>query len=176
MQDLDWDSLFYKPGLPEKPDFDTELVDQCYQLADDWQALNEGKDGFKPKASDIQDFTANQSVVFLERVQTFSKPLSADLVDLMGKTYAFADSKNVEITSRFFVVGLQARDESVYQLAADLLGQVGRMKFVRPIFKELMRCDINLAKRTLEKNRDFYHPICRQMLEKLLEKHEKESK
>ena len=176
LQDLDWDTWFYKPGFPPKPDFDTELADQCYQLADGWQALNEGKDAFKPRASDIQDFTANQSVVFLEKIQTFSRPLSPDLVDLLGSTYGYVDSKNVELVSRFYAVGLQARAKSVYQPTADLLGKVGRMKFVRPLYRELMKCDMALAKETLEENRDFYHPICRGMVEKLFEKHEKEHK
>lgn len=86
LQSLDWDSWFYKPGFPPKPDFDTTLADQCYDLADKWQEKNDGKTNFKPSASDIKSFTANQSVVFLERIQTFSKPLSPDLVDLMGST------------------------------------------------------------------------------------------
>lgn len=76
----------------------------------------------------------------------------------------------MELVSRFYVVGLLARAESVYQPAADLLGRVGRMKFVRPLFRELMKCDLELAKKTLEKNKDFYHPICRNMVEKMFEK------
>lgn len=171
LQSLDWDSWFYKPGFPPKPDFDTTLADECYDLADKWEAKNKGETDFKPGASDIKSFTANQSVVFLERIQSFSKPLSPDLVDLMGTTYAYASSKNVELVSRYYVVGLQARAQTVYQPTADLLGRVGRMKFVRPLYRELMKCDFDLAKKTLEKNKDFYHPICRNMVEKEFEKY-----
>lgn len=170
LQSLDWDSWFYKAGFPPKPDFDTTLADQCYDLAEKWQGKNEGKSDFKPSAGDIESFTANQSVVFLERIQSFSKPLSPELVDLMGKTYAYASSKNVELVSRFYVVGLQAQAKSVYQPTSELLGRVGRMKFVRPLYRELMKCDFELAKKTLEKNKDFYHPICRNMVEKQFEK------
>jgi len=172
LQALDWDAIFYKPGFPEKPAFDTTLADQCYELADKWQGKNAGRGDFKPSASDIKSFTANQSVAFLERVQGFDKPLSPELVELMGSAYAYASSKNVELVSRFYVVGLLARDETVYQPAADLLGKVGRMKFVRPIFKELLKCDYALAKKTLMDNEAFYHPICRNMMEKMVEKHE----
>lgn len=49
---------------------------------------------------------------------------------------------------------------------AELVGKVGRMKFVRPLFRSLNKADPELALRTFKKNRDFYHPICRQMLEK----------
>lgn len=174
LHDLDWDEIFYKPGFPEKPNFDTTLADQCYELADKWQGLNDGKSNdFDPQSSDIKDFTANQSVVFLERVQTFSKPLHPSLVERMGDVYSFASSKNVELVSRFYVIALQARDEKQYKPAAELLGKVGRMKFVRPVFKELLQCDPELAKKILEKNKDFYHPICRGMMEKMLEKYQK---
>ena len=40
------------------------------------------------------------------------------------------------------------------------------MKFVRPMYRLLAVADRDLAVKTFEKNRDFYHPICRQMVEK----------
>jgi leukotriene-A4 hydrolase len=50
----------------------------------------------------------------------------------MGKTYGFESSQNIEVVSRYFRIGLAARDETVYAPTAQLLGKVGRMKFVRP--------------------------------------------
>lgn len=87
----------------------------------------------------------------------------------MGKTYSFAASKNVEVSSRYFTVGLAAKDETVYQPTADLLGRVGRMKFVRPLYRKLNEVDRELAVKTFKKDKDFYHPICRQMVEKDLD-------
>lgn len=72
-------------------------------------------------------------VVFMERVQEFKNPLSKDDVRLMDKEYGFSNSKNVELVSRFFEIGLIAKDEDVYEPTAELLGKVGRMKFVRPL-------------------------------------------
>lgn len=135
LQDLDWDSWFYKPGFPPKPSFDTSLVDVCYKLAGQWEALSkgDGKAGFEPQKSDIDGWTANQVVVFLERVQDFAHSLKKDDVELMGERYGFAKSQNVEVVSRYFVVGLKAKDRGVYGPTAQLLGRVGRMKFVRPL-------------------------------------------
>jgi leukotriene-A4 hydrolase len=70
----------------------------------------------------------------------------------------------VEILSRYYSIGLAARDEAVYQPTADLLGTVGRMKYVRPLYTRLAACDRKLAEATFEKNRSFYHPICRNMV------------
>lgn len=167
LNDLDWDTWFYKPGFPPKPDFDTSMVDVCYALASKWEALNTGMDtSFKPNAKDIEGWSGNQSVVFLESIQTLTKPLKPELVDLMGKEYAYAKSKNVELVSRYYIVGLKAHDQSVYKPTAELLGTVGRMKFVRPLYKHLKGCDEKLARATFEKHKDFYHPICRDIVEK----------
>ncbi|KAK3678322.1 Leucyl aminopeptidase yscIV [Recurvomyces mirabilis] len=171
LNDVDWDTWFYKPGLPPKPDFDTELADQCYALADKWTALNEGNAGdWKPSSKDIENFMSNQSVVFLERLQSSSTPLKPEHIHTMGQAYGYASSKNIELVSRFYVLGLVAKAKEIYEPAAELLGRVGRMKFVRPLFRRLIEVDAGLAKKTFEKNRDFYHPICRSMVEKLFEK------
>lgn len=89
--------------------------------------------GFQPQASDIKRWTANQVVVFLERVQGFKKPLKKEDAKFMGTEYGFTKSQNVECLSRYYLVGLKARDEDVYGLTVELLGKVGRMKFVRPL-------------------------------------------
>ena len=161
---VDFESWFYKPGLPPKPDFDTSLVDVCYDLAAKWE--NSHAELFHPKTEDISGWSANQIVVFLNRVQDFPSPLSKERSQTMASTYGFSKSRNVEIVARYFQVGLKAKDESVYKPTAELLGNVGRMKFVRPLFKGLGAVDRQLAVETFERNRDFYHPICRGLVEK----------
>lgn len=87
----------------------------------------------------------------------------------MGKVYSLEKSQNVELTSRYFTIGLIARDTSVYQATADLLGKTGRMKFVRPLYRKLALVDRSLACETFKKNESFYHPICRAQIKKDLE-------
>lgn len=163
LSSVDWDTWFYKPGLPPKPQFDTSMVDKCYALADKWE--NAGSD-FTASPSDIKGWSANQIVVFLERVQLFKTPLTPELSQKMGQAYSLTNTRNVELSSRYFGVGLRAKDASVYQPTAKLLGQVGRMKFVRVLYRQLAKVDKPLAVETFEKNRDFYHPICRNQVEK----------
>jgi len=40
------------------------------------------------------------------------------------------------------------------------------MKFVRPLYRKLVLVDRMLAEKTFDKNKDFYHPICRAQVEK----------
>lgn len=72
--------------------------------------------------------------MFLERVQDFKQALRKEDVERMGKEYGFAKSGNVEVVSRYLGVGLRAKDQGVYGPTAELLGKVGRMKFVRPLW------------------------------------------
>lgn len=84
----------------------------------------------------------------------------------MGKVYGLIDTKNVELKSAYYQIAMKARDTSSYAGVAELLGNVGRMKFVRTLFRTLTKVDRDLALKTFEKNRDFYHPICRMLVEK----------
>ncbi|KAK3995050.1 peptidase family M1-domain-containing protein [Cladorrhinum sp. PSN332] len=159
--EIDWEGRFYSTGLPPKPEFDTSLVDMCYELAEKWKQKD-----FKPSPSDTASWTGNQVLVFLNTVQDFEEPLSVEQSQTLGKTYGLSDSKNAELKSAYYHIAMKAKDTSAYQGVADLLGEVGRMKFVRPLFRGLNKVDRELALKTFDKNRDFYHPICRQMVEK----------
>ncbi|KAL4997768.1 leukotriene A-4 hydrolase [Aspergillus recurvatus] len=164
LQELDWDSWFYKPGLPPKPEFDTSLADVVYELAGKWRSLPGSS--FQPQLSDIQGLTANQIVVFLEQILLFEQPLTAELSKLMGETYGLTKSENIEVANLYLQVGLKAGDKSVIGPTTDLLGRIGRMKFVRPLYRSLQKVDRQVAIDTFEKHKDFYHPICRGMVEK----------
>lgn len=104
--------------------------------------------------------------MFLEAVEKFEEPLTPERSEALGKVYGLAASRNAEIKSAYYKVALQSHDTSCCQGVAEHLGQVGRMKFVRPLFRALHKVDPELALKTLEKNRDFYHPICRALVEK----------
>lgn len=95
-----------------------------------------------------------------------SDSLTPERARLLGKVYDIAASHNVELKSSYYLIALKSKDESVYEGTAELLGQVGRMKYVRPLFRALNKVNRPLALETFEKNKDFYHPICKGMVEK----------
>lgn len=166
---IDWDTWFYQPGFPPKPKYDTSLVDEVYSLADKWKSFTkEGHSDFVPKPSDVESWSANQLVVFLERILTFSTPLPTEHAHYMGKYYNLRETHNIEVSSRYYQVALVSGDTSIKGLVADMLGKVGRMKFVRPLYRCLIGMDLELAVETFEKNKDFYHPICRAMVAKMV--------
>ncbi|XWW92761.1 hypothetical protein V2A60_000687 [Cordyceps javanica] len=157
---IDWEDKLYSPGLPPKPNFDTTLAKQCYDLADQWKDSS-----FEPSRKDIEGLTANQLQVFLGAVQE-RKSLSAERAQKMGAVYDFISSENVEVLAAYYRIALEANDPTCVYGVAELLGRVGRMKFVRPLFRALNDVNRGLALETFAKNKDFYHPICRGMVEK----------
>ncbi|CAK7267285.1 Leucyl aminopeptidase yscIV [Sporothrix epigloea] len=161
LESIDWESRYHSPGLPPKPHFDTSLIDVCYALAAKWQSPD-----YSPSPSDVDGWVANQKIVFLGEVQGFDKPITVKQSQQMGAAYGMLDTQNVEVKSAYYAVSLRARDTATYQGTVDLLATVGRMKFVRPLYRALFKVDPALARRTFEKNRDFYHPICRSMVGK----------
>lgn len=178
LDSIDWDSWFYTPGLPPKPDFDTSIADACYELSRRWaSSLSDAKtieDYVKDFSSkDIESWTSTQAVVFLDSTaDSFEKSdiNTQEAVKAMNQVYEFASSSNAEVISRWYRMAGNAQIESEYPKLANWLGTVGRMKFVRPGYRTLVAVDKKLAVETFEKNKLFYHPICRSMVEKDLNK------
>ncbi|KAK4148073.1 peptidase family M1-domain-containing protein [Dichotomopilus funicola] len=159
--EIDWDGRFFNTGLPPKPDFNTSLVDVCFELASKWKSKE-----YSPSASDTASWTGNQVLVFLNAVQDFEEPLTVEQAQNMGRVYGLVDSKNVELKAAYYQIAMRAKDTSAYPGVATLLGNVGRMKFVRTLFRTLNKVDRDLAVKTFKENKNFYHPICRQLVEK----------
>lgn len=161
-----------------------DQANQCYDLARKWESENVRlisftdcwfvhtnlniEKGFTPNATDIKGWSIPQLTIFLERIQLFATPLSPTVFQLLGRTYSLssATTKNADLLFCYFMIGLKAKDREIVSAVATFLGNVGRMKFVRPLYRELGKLDKEIAVRCLEENGGFYHPICRSMVEK----------
>ena len=165
---IDWNAWYYQPGYPPKPQWDTTLVDQCYTLADRWLARKDRP--FEPAPADVADLRAKQLVVFLEYLEDHRAELSAEDVHQMGEVYGLEKSGNIEVVTRYLALGLHCGDETLLDRTVSLLGQIGRIDYVRPLFNSLAQIDRALAIKTFEQHKDFYHPIVRQMVMRMLSK------
>ena len=177
---IPWEERFYQPGLPPKPDFNTAYVDSCLALAKKWEnevssstqsatawpSTNTPPKSYTPSSEDIKSFTANQTLVFLQAVQNFSKPLSAERSHLLGTTYSISSSKNVELKAAYYLIALEAGDKSEIPGVVELVSGVGRMKFVRPLFRKLNEVDRDLAVKTFKEHKDFYPSTTKGQLER----------
>ncbi|GMM30811.1 bifunctional aminopeptidase/epoxide hydrolase [Martiniozyma asiatica (nom. inval.)] len=175
---IDWQTWLYVAGMPPKPKFDTELVDECYTLASKWiKLIKESPESLASefKSSDISNFGANQNGVFLDTLVsyegkdgfTWTSDNGRKAIETMSKVYnKYSESQNAEVVFRWFRLLLTGKISDSYSKLAEWVGTVGRMKFVRPSFSMLNKVDRPLALETFAKFENSYHPICKAMVKK----------
>ncbi|KEP52053.1 leukotriene-A4 hydrolase [Rhizoctonia solani 123E] len=182
LNSVDWQAWLYGEGtkLPVKVEYDTTLAEEAYRLAVKWDESRGADVGSLPfSAKDLQDFSSNQTVVFLERLQRYD-PLPASHIRFLGDQYSLDTTMNAEIRLRWYELALSAQAPAPSEWATRATewvvgggngvdagkGVKGRMKFCRPTFRTVNKVVPALAKRSFEAHKDEFHPIARRMIAK----------
>ncbi|KAJ6569389.1 peptidase family M1-domain-containing protein [Mycena capillaripes] len=178
LDSIDWKGWLYGEGveLPVKMHYDTTLAQAAYALADRWDISRSVTDISEFKKEDLDEFNANQIIVFLERLQALpALPLSH--ITHLGTLYGLSSTPNAEIRLRFYVLALSppsseaaahfVAEAGKWVVGDDGTGVIkGRMKFCRPIFKAVFKVDEKLALGIWAKNKEEFHPIARTLIDK----------
>ncbi|KAI9096655.1 peptidase family M1-domain-containing protein [Phlyctochytrium arcticum] len=165
LNSVDWDAWLHKPGMPPVVnDFDKSLAEACEDLASKWSNAKATPDFDK---TPFDGFNTGQKVMFLEKCLAKSA-FTHDVLIKMDSSYKLTESRNAEIRFRWQMLCLKANYEVIFPHVVTFLGEVGRMKYVRPLYRELNKCKNGsaVAKQTFLKHRNFYHPICAGMVAK----------
>ncbi|KAI3407145.2 hypothetical protein KGF56_000047 [Candida oxycetoniae] len=179
LDSIDWEKQFFQPGLPEEPHLDTTLADEVYAYGNKWVEFvnnsNNNETADVPfTEADIATFQGGQDMLLIDYlVEKFRKcKVSPHLIRKLPDIYPrYATSKNGEIKSRWnellITNGKYTPEDQLVQDFAEWIGHTGRMKYARPGYKLLYNgVSKEFAVDTFKKYRDFYHPICRTMIEK----------
>lgn len=79
--------------------------------------------------------------------------------------------QNFDLMMEWFLLCLKNRHMEVVELVdSRLLQKIGRMKFIRPIYRELKACDPTLASTLFERNKHHYSAIASDLITKELAK------
>jgi aminopeptidase N len=137
------------PGVPA-----SAPVARSYRL-DEIVALGEAL----PDADRAARMGPTEWQLYLGRLPRPCATLAAlqDAFDLLG-------SVNYEIRSAFVEVALDSAYPGAEDAAEQLLGEVGRMKYLRPLYAALVRRDLDRARRVFARWRSRYHPIATQVI------------
>ena len=168
---VDWDGWFYTPGLPLVDlTFPDKLGAACVRLVDRWMdehAASSG--GFE--ASEYAGWPSKMQVHFLDMLcarceAAPTPPLSRAAIELMDKLYDLTASKNSEARLRWQRVCIRHKADFIVPHVLAFLKEQGRMKFVRPLFRDLYAWEAQrtVAVDTFRAWRSNYHPICQKML------------
>ncbi|XP_075526193.1 leukotriene A-4 hydrolase isoform X1 [Dermacentor variabilis] len=132
---VEWEAWLHSPGMPPViPSYSRALVIPCEQLCAKW--ANPGTDSKSFSPEDISSLQPGQRSLFLSLLLK-ERPLSADQIQLLTKTYKMEEVGNAEIKFRWLRLGLRAKWDPVVPHVCQFLQTYGRMKFVCPLFRDL---------------------------------------
>ncbi|XP_053575222.1 leukotriene A-4 hydrolase [Bombina bombina] len=157
---VDWNGWMHTPGMPpEKPQYDMTLANACNALSKRWTEAKES-DLISFSSADLKNLSSHQ-IIELLTLLLLEKPLPVSHVKRMQEVYNFNDVKNSEIRFRWLRLCIQAKWEEAIPLALKMATEQGRMKFTRPLYRDLYNFDKarDQAVSTFLKNRPFMHPV-----------------
>src|SRR5512138_385954 len=94
---------------------------------------------------------------------------SSVVAHIIVQRFALGQSHNAEILSGWLELALESGYAPALPRALDFLGEVGRMKYLKPLYKALLaQPELRpVAEQTYQRHRDGYHPIARHVVESL---------
>ncbi|KAM4711829.1 leukotriene A-4 hydrolase [Anableps anableps] len=157
---VDWNAWMFTPGMPPvKPQYDTALADACIALTQRWiQAQDQDLNGFSE--SDVKTLSSHQLIEFLSLLLQ-EAPLPLTHVKKMQEVYNLNASTNSEIRYRWLRLCVRSKWEQAVPLALKMATEQGRMKFTRPLFREVFNFEKyrEEAVRVFVAHRAAMHPV-----------------
>ncbi|KAF7248515.1 Leukotriene A-4 hydrolase [Varanus komodoensis] len=164
---VDWNAWMNTPGMPpEKPKYDTTLSNACVALSQRWiKATESNLNSFS--SADIREMSSHQHIEFLALL-LLENPLPVSHVKQMQEVYNFNAVNNSEIRFRWLRLCLQAQWEDAIPLALKMATEQGRMKFTRPLFKDLYKSEKSReqAISAFQQHKASMHPVTAMLVAK----------
>ncbi|XP_051974699.1 leukotriene A-4 hydrolase [Xyrauchen texanus] len=157
---VDWNAWMHTPGMPPiKPKYDTTMADACTSLCQRWVKAKEG-DLSSFSEADVKTLNSPQLIEFMALLLQ-EEPLPLSHVKRMQEVYQLNSIKNAEVRFRWLRVCVRAHWEEAVPLALKMATEQGRMKFTRPLFKEVYNFPkySDEAVKTFKENRGALHPV-----------------
>jgi leukotriene A-4 hydrolase/aminopeptidase len=88
----------------------------------------------------------------------------------LDRRFGLTTSRNHEVLVTWLELATLSGHAPALPRVEQVLQQVGRMKYLRPLYRALAKTDPARARGCFERFRDGYHPIARQVVEGLLKK------
>ncbi|HEY4239478.1 MAG TPA: M1 family metallopeptidase [Kofleriaceae bacterium] len=118
-----------------------------------------------PSDALAQSWNATEWALYLE---SLPRPVPRALVEALDARFALTASKNYDVLIPWLTIAIQAGYAPATPRVERLLGEVGRMKYLRPMYTELAARDHDRAAALFAANRASYHPVAQQMVEGVL--------
>ena len=98
-------------------------------------------------------WNTNVKLVFLNLISDKGKDVTKELYKFLRDTLKMHGNYNSEIKNLWYQLSLNLKQEDVIPFVEDFLSQIGRMKYIRPIYKAYGLLNKKLAYACFEKNK-----------------------
>jgi leukotriene-A4 hydrolase len=146
------------PGLPATyPKPDSARLGGVLELA-----------GRVPTPDETKEWSATEWVLYLEAMP---RPSPIAVCEQLDRTYALTTAKNPEVLVSWLTLACESGyTTSVLPRVEEVLGQTGRMKYLKPLYRALAaRVETKpLAQSLFAKLHGQYHPIAQQVVRSLV--------
>uniref|UniRef100_A0AAX7UWE9 Leukotriene A-4 hydrolase n=1 Tax=Astatotilapia calliptera TaxID=8154 RepID=A0AAX7UWE9_ASTCA len=159
---VDWNAWMFTPGMPPIRYHDGLLSDFMFRLkapsSVPVQAKDQDLNSFK--RSDVKTLSSHQVIEFLSLLLQ-EDPLPLTHVKKMQEIYDLNAYMNAEIRFRWLRLCVRSRWEEAVPLALKMATDQGRMKFTRPLFREVFNFEKfrDEALRVFLAHRAGMHPV-----------------
>lgn len=157
------DEWIYKPGLPASaPKAVSERLQAVGKQAQDFAA---GK--VKPEAIPTAKWSTQE---WLEFLQVMPSPLSNDQMTELDRAFHLTGTGNDEVLDQWLQMAIKSDYQPAYPRLESFLMSVGRQKFIKPLYTELMKTPAGQqrAREIYAKARPRYHPIAQTAVDRIV--------
>ncbi|MBC8165671.1 MAG: M1 family metallopeptidase [Bryobacteraceae bacterium] len=157
------DDWLSRPGLPATaPKPKSAALDEAGKHASNWLG---GKEQLT--SIDVSKWSAQEWQQFLT-----SMPVELDRAKMaeLDKAYGFTKSGNAEIKFQWLLMAIRSKYDAAYNELGRFLVEVGRRKYIRPLYQELAKRpeDLKRARAIYARARPGYHPIAVATVDEIL--------
>lgn len=123
--------------------------------------------GRAPTADEAKSWSVTEWQLYLKAMPSPS-PLA--LCEELDATYSLTSSKNSEVLVGWLTLACESGHRGVLPRVAEVLGHIGRMKYLKPLYRALAgRAETKpFARELFERFHGQYHPIAQQVIRGLL--------
>ncbi len=156
------DQWIHQPGLPDNaPVFSSARLESLEALGKGWS------DGVRPDVAEAGKWSAEDWQIFL---QALPRTLPAEDCAWLEENFKLTEQGNCEILSNWLLIAAGSGFEPAYERIRSFLGEVGRMKYLKPLYMVLQENEAtrSLAAEVFAAHADSYHPIARGGIERII--------
>ncbi|KAJ6892333.1 leucine aminopeptidase-like isoform X1 [Populus alba x Populus x berolinensis] len=129
--------------------------------------------GRMPREDEVANWKGQEWELYLKNLP---RAVEASQVLALDARYSLSESKDYDVKVAFLQLAISSRCRDYYCEVEKTLKEVGRMRYLRPLYSGLVQGPGNeeekiLAKRVFAEARECYHPIAQGTVEAIFAKH-----